>query len=121
MALGADLIFPPSILADHVHSAKSENNTSTHYALLTLAAKSSLALASVTALPFLESVGFTPNAQNDESALTGLSTAYALIPCVLKCLAGFMIWKLFIHNKKGENYGKNQINLNPYRSRHNVK
>ena len=118
MALGGDLVFPPSILADHLHLNQSKNNASTHYALLTLVAKASLALASTTSLPLLESMGFTPKSENSATALMGLNTAYALIPCILKCGSAFLLWRLFIYLKKGENHENNKINNHRWSTHH---
>jgi glycoside/pentoside/hexuronide:cation symporter, GPH family len=99
-ALGADLVFPPAILADNLHASNTESNASTHYALLTLTSKVSLALAAALSLPMLESFGFVPDdAQNSVSALKGLSASYALIPCILKCLSAFLLWRMFIYSQ----------------------
>lgn len=109
-ALSADLVFPPAILADQLHASKAEHHASTHYATLTLTAKASLALASAVSLPALESFGFTPNIQNSAAALQGLSISYALVPCVLKIGAALLLWRMFIHSKKGVAHENNQIN-----------
>lgn len=109
-ALGADLVFPPSILADQLHDSKAEQNASTHYATLTLAAKASLALSSAVSLPALEGFGFIPNIQNSASALLGLSISYALVPCVLKVSAALLLWRMFIHSQKGATHENNPIN-----------
>lgn len=100
-ALGADLVFPPAILANHLHRSNAEEHASSHYALLTLTAKASLALASAVALPTLESFGFSPNADNSTSALMGLSLCYALIPCLLKGGAALLLWRMFIQPTEG--------------------
>lgn len=118
-ALGADLVFPPSIIADQLHNSKAENNASTHYASLTLVAKASLALASALSLPFIESFGFIPNIPNSDSALLGLSISYALVPCVLKISAGLLLWYFFIRFKKGVIHENNKINRNN-RSHHHA-
>ena len=99
-ALGADLVFPPAILADQLHASKAKQNASTHYAILTLTAKVSLALASAVSLPALESFGFTPNIKNSAAALEGLSISYALVPCLLKIGAALLLWRMFIYSKK---------------------
>jgi len=109
-ALGADLVFPPAILADQLHASKAEQNASTHYATLTLAAKASLALASAVSLPALEAFGFTPNIQNSAAALLGLSISYALVPCLLKIGAALLLWRMLIHSKKGVAHENNKIN-----------
>jgi len=101
VALGADLALPPSILADHIHEGKSQDHAATQYALLALAAKLSLALASAIALPLLGQAGFVPAAANGESALFALSAAYALIPCLLKLAAAAWLARLFIYSQQG--------------------
>lgn len=119
VALGADLVFPPAILADQLHASKVEHHASTHYATLTLTAKASLALASAVSLPALESFGFTPNIQNSAAALDGLSLSYALVPCLLKIGAALLLWRMFIHSKKGAAHENNQINRHS-RSHHHA-
>ena len=113
IALGADLVFPPAILADQLHTAKAESSASTLYAYLTLTAKASLALASAVSLPVLGSLGFTPDSSNNTTALLSLSASYALVPCVLKCAAALLLWRVFIHPKNGVTHENNQINRNP--------
>lgn len=111
--------FPAAILADQLHASKAEHSASTHYAILTLTAKASLALASAVSLPVLEGFGFTPDAVNSTSALFGLSTTYALVPCVLKVSASLLLWLMFIHAKNGASHDNNQINR-PSRSHHHA-
>lgn len=95
-ALGADMVFPPALLADELHHNRSGAHAAAHYALLTLIAKAALALASGIALPLLDLSGFTPDAENSAAALWGLSLAYALIPCLLK-LAGLAgLWFFYL-------------------------
>jgi Na+/melibiose symporter-like transporter len=99
-ALGADLLFPPAILADNLYISQAESNASVYYSALTLTAKAALAIVSGFALITLESVGFTPDAKNSQGAVIGLKVAYALIPCALKCIAALMLWLMFINSKK---------------------
>ena len=103
MALGGDLVLPPSILADEVHANHTEIHAATHYALLVFIAKAALALASAIALPALDAAGFKPQTANNASALLALSTAYALIPCGLKLLAAAMIYFFSIRYPGGKN------------------
>ena len=112
-AFGADLIFPPAILADQVHESNAVNRASSYYASLTFTAKVSLALASAVSLPMLESFGFTPDSENSRSALFSLSVAYALVPCFLKCGAALLLWRKFIYPQKGVSYESKQINHPP--------
>lgn len=101
LALGADLILPPSILADQVHARRNVAFSATHYALLAFFAKASLALASAIALPVLDAAGFIPRHTNSEEALLVLSAAYALIPCVLKLAAAGLLYNFFIRLQSG--------------------
>lgn len=116
-ALGADLALPPSILADHIHSSHAEAHAATHFALLALVAKLSLAVASAIALPVLSSIGFQPATQNSTEALFGLSLAYALIPCLLKLASAVWLSLYFIRFKQGvvhENLQSNRYSGSSY-------
>jgi Na+/melibiose symporter-like transporter len=104
LALGADLALPPSILADHIHARQAEEHAASHYALLALIAKLSLALASAIALPLLAEAGFAPGVPNTQDALFALSAAYALIPCVLKLAAALLLFRLFLSAHQGDIY-----------------
>lgn len=110
LALGADLVLPPSILADHIHRSHAQDRAASQYALLALAAKLSLALASAIALPLLGAAGFIPDGENADSTLLSLSVGYALIPCVLKLIAALLLVRIFIHPKKGSSYENHQAN-----------
>jgi len=109
-ALGADLSLPPSILADHIHSSRTEAHAATHFASLALLAKLSLAIASAIALPMLSNIGFQPETQNSTEALFGLSIAYALIPCLLKLASAIWLYLYFIRFKQGVVYENHQTN-----------
>ena len=100
IALGADLVVPPSLLADQIHKHKMQQNVSAHYSLLTLNAKLALALASFIVLPLLEWANFRPDSVNTASALWVLSATYALLPCLLKLIASMSLWYFFIHSNK---------------------
>ncbi len=122
MALGADLVFPPAILADQLHARSAQDDTqggfSLHYGLLLFTAKLALALASAVALPLLERFGFTPGTTNDAQALYALSTMYALVPCLLKALAALLLWRLFLHPRKGKPHENTTDNRNTRSARH---
>ncbi len=96
LALGADLTLPPSILASQIHSNGNLHLSGTYYAFLAFIAKASLALASALALPYLDYAGFVPQAENTAGALMALSSAYALVPCLLKLLAAVLLYYFFI-------------------------
>lgn len=103
-ALGADMVFPPSLLADHLHNDAAQDSAARQFATLTLVAKAALAIASVIALPSLEQFGFAPNRPNSETALWGLSFVYAVVPCALKAGAAILIWCMFIHPNKRDRH-----------------
>lgn len=103
LALGADLILPPSILSDHIHQIDNSLYAGTHYAFLTFIAKITLALASAIALPLLDTAGFKPHVINSQTALMTLSMTYALIPCVLKLIATGLLYCFFIQSDLGVN------------------
>lgn len=103
LALGADLMLPPSILSDHIHATGNKAFSGTHYAFLPFIAKVSLALASAIALPALDVAGFKPQAINSAPALIALSVTYALIPCLLKLIATGLLYAFFIRFNIGVN------------------
>lgn len=109
LALGADLALPPAILSSHIHQHHTEHQAATHYALLALIAKLSLAIASAMALPLLDVAGFRPAGNNTRTALFTLSTIYALVPCALKLIAAAWLAHRFIYSKHGDTYENPQI------------
>lgn len=118
LALGADLALPPSILADNIHETRGHDSTATQFSILTLLSKAALALASAIAFPLLDMAGFVPAETNTSSALLSLSAAYALIPCVIKSAAAYIMYRLFIQTEGffHDNISKNNID----RSRHHA-
>lgn len=102
IALGSDLALPPSILADHIHDYKQEDNASYLYSLLNFLAKSSLAIGSAITLPLLDIWGYTPGQINTPSALLALSICYAGIPCIIKITAVLMLWRSMATFQSGE-------------------
>ena len=52
------------------------------------------ALAAALALPALQLAGYTPNAVNTPQALTTLTLAYAVIPCIIKIAAIILVARL---------------------------
>lgn len=82
VALGGDLVFPPSIIGDHIHFSKSQNHASIQYGVLNLLSKLSLAFASFLSFTILDYAEFTVGAKNSSQSLLGLSIAYAFIPSI---------------------------------------
>jgi glycoside/pentoside/hexuronide:cation symporter, GPH family len=115
MALGGDLALPPSILADHIHEHASDASAATQFSILALLAKAGLAIGSAITLPLLDAAGFVPAASNDVSALEHLSMAYALIPCLIKLAAAYLLYRFFITSQRKKNH-ETSLENNPNRS-----
>lgn len=118
LALGADLALPPSILADHIHESRTQEHAASQYALLALTAKLSLAVASAIALPLLGAAGFIPGANNTDSALSALSAAYALIPCVLKLAAAALLSRVTPTQNQGAYHETSQTHRHTRSTHH---
>ena len=93
LALGADLALPPALLAgvigDAGHSSQREG---AYFGLWSWATKMNLALAAGISLPLLEWLGYVPG-QPSEAGLRALVIAYALLPCLLKLVAAWLLWR----------------------------
>lgn len=100
IALGGDLALPPSMLADHINEHETGASAATQFSILALLSKAGLALASALTLPLLDLAGFVPAALNNEKALAGLSMAYALVPCFIKLIAAYALYRFFIASKR---------------------
>jgi Na+/melibiose symporter-like transporter len=101
VAFGAQLVLPASILADHIHDTKSEDNAALLYGVLAFLAKLALALAAAVTLPYLESQGFAAGGNNGEVALHSLSVSYSVIPCFIKLISIYLLWRII--NEKNSN------------------
>lgn len=95
MALGADLAIPPAILADIVNKSKfTKEKMSSYYALWNMASKLGLAIASSFSLILLGYFGYRSSvAAEPHSSLIYLSFIYAILPCVIKLLVIFILFK----------------------------
>jgi len=92
-SLGADLALPPALLAAVIHRAgHSERYEGSYFGAWSWANKMNLALAAGLALPLLQVLGYQPGATSPDG-LKALSSAYAILPCALKCLAAFYLWR----------------------------
>jgi GPH family glycoside/pentoside/hexuronide:cation symporter len=109
IAFSADLALPPAILADYIHEQKNEAVAASQFGLFAFLAKLALALASVIALPFLDIAGYKPGLNNDANALQALGFIYAAIPCLLKIISIFMLWRFQKFNISGENNAQNNF------------
>jgi len=86
LALGADLVAPPALLAGIVQRAGLQGHEGRFFGWWTCAAKLNLALAAGIALPMLALLGYRPGTQTPDG-LQALTLAYAVLPCALKLLA----------------------------------
>ncbi|WP_018152739.1 MFS transporter [Leeia oryzae] len=77
LALGADLVLPPVLLAQTIPA---NQPTAAFYGIWTLLGKLALALAGLT-LPLLGALGYQPGLGQ---GLAALSILYAIVPCVCK-------------------------------------
>lgn len=97
-ALGADLALPSALLAGVIqragHAGRLEG---AYFGLWGLATKLNLALAAGIALPLLAWFGYAPGSR-DAQALTALTLAYCLLPCVLKLMAASLLWWRWIRH-----------------------
>lgn len=81
LALGADLVLPPVLLANAVPP---QQDLAAHYGVWTLLGKLATALAAL-ALPLLAALGYRHG--SPRSGGLALVLAYAVVPCLLKLLA----------------------------------
>ncbi len=92
-ALGADLALPPALLAGVISAAgHSGQREGAYMGLWSFATKLNLALAAGISLPLLEWLGYLPG-RADANGLSALTVAYALVPCGLKLVAAFVLWR----------------------------
>lgn len=98
-ALGADLALPPSILADRVTRQKTESEATQYYALLAFIPKTAIAIAGGASFIVLDRLGFVAGAENSPETMQGLITLYALVPCAIKLIALYSLWRLIKHEK----------------------
>jgi Na+/melibiose symporter-like transporter len=96
VALGADLTIPGAMLTGVIQRAgHGRQAEGAYFGWWNFATKLNLALAAGLALPALQWFGYEPGARSDE-ALTALTLAYCLLPCLLKGLAVGLLWVLWI-------------------------
>jgi glycoside/pentoside/hexuronide:cation symporter, GPH family len=96
LAVGADLVLPPSIQADVIDldTARSgEQRSALYMSVWALATKLALAAAVGIAFPVLAAFGFDPGKGLREAAgLTALGWLYAGVPVALKLVAIALMW-----------------------------
>ena len=97
LALGVDLIAPGALLNGLLqHTETNSARSGAFFGWWQVATKLNLALAAGLSLPMLQWLGYSAGAR-DAPALLALSWAYALLPCILKLLAGWVLFKSAAH------------------------
>jgi Na+/melibiose symporter-like transporter len=100
VALGADLTLPGAMLAGVVQRAgHGERLEGAYFGWWNFCTKLNLALAAGVALPLLALFGYEPGSKSPE-ALTALTLAYCLLPCLLKAGAMALLWTLWIRKEE---------------------
>lgn len=95
-ALGADLAVPGALLAGLIGDAGDRGrHEGAYFGWWNFATKLNLALAAGLALPLLALAGYAPGAR-DAQALSALSFAYGVLPCVLKLMAATGLYLFLI-------------------------
>ena len=96
VALGADLSLPAALLAGVIqnagHGGRAEG---AYFGWWNFATKLNLALAAGLALPALQAFGYAPGGRGAE-ALTALTVAYCVLPCLLKLGAAALLWSHWV-------------------------
>jgi Na+/melibiose symporter-like transporter len=99
VALGADLTLPGALLAGVIQRAgHAQRLEGAYFGWWNFATKLNLALAAGIALPLLGAFGYTPGSR-DGTALQALTTAYCLLPCVLKLAAAGLLWTTWLRKE----------------------
>lgn len=92
IALGADLSLPAALLAGVIqaagHGGRAEG---AYFGWWNFATKLNLALAAGVGLPVLQAFGYAPGSQSAQ-ALSALTVAYCVLPCLLKLAAAALLW-----------------------------
>jgi len=103
LALGADLVVPPALLAGLIQRRRAASESpeasgqdaagveGLWFGWWSFANKLTLALAAGLALPLVQWLGYRPGAR-DEGSLAALAICYALLPCGIKAIAALWLW-----------------------------
>lgn len=93
IALGTDLALPGALLAGLIGNAGDRGSAEgAYFGWWNFASKLNLALAAGLALPLLAVFGYAPGAR-EASALSALTIAYCLLPCLLKLGAAALLYR----------------------------
>ena len=95
LALGAELVLPPSIISDLIDRNGAEHDTGSLFAIMHFLSKLALALASGGAFLLLDRFGYVPGQALDGHSLAMLSAVYALVPCIIKAAAAAVVFVMF--------------------------
>lgn len=96
LALGADLALPGAILAGVIADAGQRGRgEGRFFGWWNFATKLNLALAAGVSLPALQALGYAPGSRS-EQALSALTLAYCVLPCVLKLVACTLLYSFWI-------------------------
>jgi glycoside/pentoside/hexuronide:cation symporter, GPH family len=102
VALGTDLALPGAMLAGLIANAGHRGHLEgAYFGWWNFATKLNLALAAGLALPLLALFGYAPGAR-DAGALTALTMAYCLLPCLLKLAAAALLYQYHRQSAAGE-------------------
>lgn len=115
-ALGGDLVFPASLMADFVdRNDDSRDRAGSGYAWLSFVQKAGLGVAAGVAFPVLDLIGFETGAQNTQTALLGLTLLYAIVPLGLKSLSLLLLWT-WRETLEGDGIYEKEVDNNLYRA-----
>lgn len=104
-ALGADLAFPPALLAARIDRSARRDDATQYYAALSFLPKFALALAAFGTLVTLDIFGFNAGSENSPEALRVLLVCYAIIPCIIKAISAMLISNMIIkEGPRDENF-----------------
>ncbi len=92
LALGADMTLLPAMLSDEL--TRSGAGGSFTFGIWGFITKLSFATGLAMALVLVDWADFNPDADiHSDAALQGLAYTYALVPCLMKLLAVFVVWR----------------------------
>lgn len=96
LCLGADYALPPALIADVIATPDSNVavESGAYMGVWVFFSKLALAISAVISLPLLSVLGYDPAMETKPAdALFGLAVVYALLPCVFKLAAAWLLWK----------------------------
>ncbi|WP_137700048.1 MFS transporter [Marimonas lutisalis] len=91
-ALGADMVILPALFAASLGRAGIQAGQA--FGFWSFVGKLALAIAAALLLPVLDLAGFRAGGENSATALTTLTLSYAVLPCLLKLVAIWMVARL---------------------------